>query len=112
MIRRQPRSTRTDTLFPYTTLFRSIFDDKIIGGHIDPHAAIAQVQKSTIAQCHGRFRANPFAPLAGCAGRSASALECAAIYYRGGLSPCQSSEERRVGKEWFSTCRSRWSQDY
>src|SRR3546814_8312696 len=24
MIRRQPRSTRTDTLFPYTTLFRSI----------------------------------------------------------------------------------------
>src|SRR3546814_6462032 len=27
MIRRPPRSTRTDTLFPYTTLFRS-------GGHI------------------------------------------------------------------------------
>src|SRR3546814_6176978 len=25
MIRRPPRSTRTDTLFPYTTLFRSIF---------------------------------------------------------------------------------------
>src|SRR3546814_14982039 len=27
MIRRPPRSTRTDTLFPYTTLFRSIFDE-------------------------------------------------------------------------------------
>src|SRR3546814_11207184 len=29
MIRRPPRSTRTDTLFPYTTLFRSfpVFDD-------------------------------------------------------------------------------------
>src|SRR3546814_6510630 len=26
MIRRPPRSTRTDTLFPYTTLFRSDFD--------------------------------------------------------------------------------------
>src|SRR3546814_18597151 len=26
MIRRPPRSTRTDTLFPYTTLFRSLFD--------------------------------------------------------------------------------------
>src|SRR3546814_5828013 len=26
MIRRPPRSTRTDTLFPYTTLFRSIQD--------------------------------------------------------------------------------------
>src|SRR3546814_3718036 len=36
MIRRPPRSTRTDTLFPYTTLFRSalrfpepIFSDKV-----------------------------------------------------------------------------------
>src|SRR3546814_4545508 len=27
MIRRPPRSTRTDTLFPYTTLFRSHFPD-------------------------------------------------------------------------------------
>src|SRR3546814_12092044 len=27
MIRRPPRSNRTDTLFPYTTLFRSIHDD-------------------------------------------------------------------------------------
>src|SRR3546814_6334674 len=26
MIRRPPRSTRTDTLVPYTTLFRSIFE--------------------------------------------------------------------------------------
>src|SRR3546814_5664135 len=25
MIRRPPRSTRTDTLFPYTTIFRSLF---------------------------------------------------------------------------------------
>src|SRR3546814_14209402 len=28
MIRRQPRSTRTDTLFPYTTLFRSSHDQR------------------------------------------------------------------------------------
>src|SRR3546814_8625072 len=27
MIRRPPRSTRTDTLFPYTTLFRSVLID-------------------------------------------------------------------------------------
>src|SRR3546814_4271081 len=27
MIRRPPRSTRTDTLFPYTTLFRSSYSD-------------------------------------------------------------------------------------
>src|SRR3546814_1282140 len=30
MIRRPPRSTRTDTLFPYTTLFRSL---EIVLGH-------------------------------------------------------------------------------
>src|SRR3546814_3951082 len=29
MIRRPPRSTRTDTLFPYTTLFRSIRREEI-----------------------------------------------------------------------------------
>src|SRR3546814_16030827 len=27
MIRRPPRSTRTDTLFPYTTLFRSVGEE-------------------------------------------------------------------------------------
>src|SRR3546814_14488574 len=31
MIRRPPRSTRTDTLFPYTTLFRSKFDCEVVG---------------------------------------------------------------------------------
>src|SRR3546814_13127336 len=39
MIRRPPRSTRTDTLFPYTTLFRSIVDrhrlvEPVLGEHI------------------------------------------------------------------------------
>src|SRR3546814_19925671 len=33
MIRRPPRSTRTDTLFPYTTLFRSL--EQVPGGHDD-----------------------------------------------------------------------------
>src|SRR3546814_13272667 len=42
MIRRPPRSTRTDTLFPYTTLFRSarrrpLFHDAVHGGRL--HAA-------------------------------------------------------------------------
>src|SRR3546814_2949549 len=32
MIRRPPRSTRTDTLFPYTTLFRSDDQRREIGG--------------------------------------------------------------------------------
>src|SRR3546814_926949 len=50
MIRRPPRSTRTDTLFPYTTLFRSprfeaarVFEigHDIIGG-FPPHRDIAR----------------------------------------------------------------------
>src|SRR3546814_2539293 len=36
MIRRPPRSTRTDTLFPYTTLFRS---DRAAGRHRDDDLA-------------------------------------------------------------------------
>src|SRR3546814_18693218 len=35
MIRRPPRSTRTDTLFPYTTLFRSV-DRRLGHPWIDP----------------------------------------------------------------------------
>src|SRR3546814_20106578 len=46
MIRRPPRSTRTDTLFPYTTLFRSHHIDlkailapaKAVFGHFLQHA--------------------------------------------------------------------------
>src|SRR3546814_1794724 len=32
MIRRPPRSTRTDTLFPYTTLFRSTSSEQVESG--------------------------------------------------------------------------------
>src|SRR3546814_16215921 len=41
MIRRPPRSTRTDTLFPYTTLFRSL-GDRIV---VMEHGRVAQVGK-------------------------------------------------------------------
>src|SRR3546814_19194378 len=39
MIRRPPRSTRTDTLFPYTTLFRSAYGDRTLPGDKSRHAA-------------------------------------------------------------------------
>src|SRR3546814_16744279 len=38
MIRRPPRSTRTDTLFPYTTLFRSLLEAK---GEIIAHEVVS-----------------------------------------------------------------------
>src|SRR3546814_15228666 len=41
MIRRPPRSTRTDTLFPYTTLFRSpqALDPGLLAGIVAGHLA-------------------------------------------------------------------------
>src|SRR3546814_2454480 len=44
MIRRQPRSTRTDTLFPYTTLFRSVLESTL-GVHRD--AAVPEYHSDT-----------------------------------------------------------------
>src|SRR3546814_5027847 len=43
MIRRPPRSTRTDTLFPYTTLFRSLAPD---AGLQAPGASLSFAQGS------------------------------------------------------------------
>src|SRR3546814_3277272 len=41
MIRRPPRSTRTDTLFPYTTLFRSaVFEAPAIVARLDDIAVV------------------------------------------------------------------------
>src|SRR3546814_3606502 len=59
-IRRPPRSTRTDTLFPYTTLFRSLFDPPrggrprgrgAVGGHRAGHpGAIAGIGLVMLAE--------------------------------------------------------------
>src|SRR3546814_4113731 len=46
MIRRPPRSTRTDTLFPYTTLFRS--DVEIIALGADILAALGLGEHTTL----------------------------------------------------------------
>src|SRR3546814_1660245 len=48
MIRRPPRSTRTDTLFPYTTLFRSSSDSRsdLFGEPVKPHPAGSLAKRS------------------------------------------------------------------
>src|SRR3546814_5124219 len=59
MIRRPPRSTRTDTLFPYTTLFRSL---QLLGGAqdaIDELAAVAARQPQRLAHHPEGDRAGP-----------------------------------------------------
>src|SRR3546814_11667189 len=62
MIRRPPRSTRTDTLFPYTTLFRSLLErfgeQAAVGAHGLPLRAMREKTPHHIADgCAGRVRA-------------------------------------------------------
>src|SRR3546814_17971474 len=48
MIRRPPRSTRTDTLFPYTTLFRSISGQvhRLLLRGLEPVRAVVAVERA------------------------------------------------------------------
>src|SRR3546814_1922924 len=50
MLRRPPRSTRTDTLFPYTTLFRSRFDRR---HHLRPLAGAVRADQA--GRCRGAY---------------------------------------------------------
>src|SRR3546814_4730885 len=62
MIRRPPRSTRTDTLFPYTTLFRSL--DVGIGSNsnITERGMAAEVDRAMVWQVDARTGAHkPYA---------------------------------------------------
>src|SRR3546814_20220635 len=119
MIRRPPRSTRTDTLFPYTTLFRSIgkqivhtgFGRRILAQHAD-HAfreEWAHPDEHAIErriELHRRDQVLRSGPRRGIDGRVVIGRR------RGGiLRPRRRrrSEERRVGKECERTCRSLWS---
>src|SRR3546814_17542782 len=122
MIRRPPRSTRTDTLFPYTTLFRSQLE---VGQHVARLANVARARNELLQgnrldhgcspdgmkaqvtitrpkspkgslHSHSEIGACP-RDQAASAGRTDEALDTGR------------SEERRVGKECVSTCRYRWS---
>src|SRR3546814_16006354 len=57
MIRRPPRSTRTDTLFPYTTLFRSP-----IPGKTPAHAGVFLSRNQSLLQARLQPRALALAP--------------------------------------------------
>src|SRR3546814_2291330 len=52
MIRRPPRSTRTDTLFPYTTRFRSAAS----GGPFGCHPRRSQCRQVLAVECPGTAR--------------------------------------------------------
>src|SRR3546814_1890415 len=150
MIRRPPRSTRTDTLFPYTTLFRS----KQVLIELSPDPSFLQQPVESEAQVEEAarplweyldalhphlWRGGDAFPASGPAQRQLlddGEVDIALSFYpseassaiASGLLPETArtfvldggtignthfvairSEERRVGKECVSTCRSRWS---
>src|SRR3546814_20763705 len=103
MIRRPPRSTRTDTLFPYTTLFRSVCSHRGLRLVTEPCRARGLIRcpyHSWSYALDGSLKATPFI---GGPGTST----CEGFDKAGhGLKPVRSrSEESRVGKECVSTGR-------
>src|SRR3546814_11910881 len=133
MIRRPPRSTRTDTLFPYTTLFRSVS-----GCEPGPHSASAtplglllgtlllpqatsndrNIPTQTVRQQDIDIAFSPYAIIAlrstlqGAAGIFCRRHSSASRADRDSSMFCTCSricsirsEERRVGKECVSTFR-------
>src|SRR3546814_13688757 len=90
MRRRPPRSTRTDTLFPYTTLFRSLRTGL---DTLEICTVVLRVLARTLTDlAKEREPERLFEPETGAA-----------------FDQLLRSEERRVGTECVSTCRSRWS---
>src|SRR3546814_11064010 len=116
MTRRPPRSTRTDTLLPYTTLFRSARPSR----HPDKSArrkpgrktqpigeiALAFARDERINSKHETVVTARMRSCHELRGQSAIFENVDLEQFRTRQSR---SEERRVGKECVSTCRSRWS---
>src|SRR3546814_82572 len=76
MIRRPPRSTRTDTLFPYTTLFRSAaMVDCAPGDSRDPRRALLRGHAAWHKRGRRRLRARSVPPRRGCRMTESSALQ-------------------------------------
>src|SRR3546814_16922895 len=128
MIRLPPRSTRTDTLFPYTTLFRSCPEavaDAVFFLLLAPWERWTAMPRTNIFGFQIPWiytvDSDPFKLPA--APPSADNLTFSPDFWtdrwgveheveapaRVGFDAAVRSEERRVGKECVSTCRSRWS---
>src|SRR3546814_19846019 len=120
MIRRPPRSTRTDTLFPYTTLFRSFaliqeirqfFDGPLaLSGSIANGGAVlaAEAMGADFAYVGSAFIATDEANASDAYKQAivdgAAADIVSTNYFPGGHRPA----ERRVGKACVSKCSWRW----
>src|SRR3546814_18854258 len=133
MIRRPPRSTRTDTLFPYTTLFRSrahLQGEKEVLAELDGVAgAVGDVRERRAADDVVEADRKPrllgeLDRVGGAVGdeaerHAAEARPIVADRWNGDgpgqrcvTTERQQTEERRVGKECVGTFSSRCGPDY
>src|SRR3546814_17680467 len=102
MLRRPPRSTRTDTLFPYTTLFRSVITET------DQNQVPSYI---FVSPRHVLRTRHPSAVRLGMVVRTQNGE----VFIVGDNGPGEHaqgilrSEERRVGTGCVRKCRSRWS---
>src|SRR3546814_18130046 len=123
MIRPQPSTTRTDTLFPYTTLFRSdasvhivTHEDRASGDRPDGSLSVLGAGPPYFRPAYRSLRQHGVRTMkqvavvgAGLIGRG-----WAIVFARAGCDVALydtapgRSEERRVGTESVSTCRSGW----
>src|SRR3546814_14443234 len=105
---RPPRSTRTDTLFPYTTLCRS--GPRYPVALCRAHADGLEPRGGEVLADRAEGDAGPAAAAAQPRGEGAAGVghrPSVLLPGAAGGEPLR-SEERRVGKECVRTCRSRW----
>src|SRR3546814_12069792 len=114
MIRHPPRSTRTDTLCPDTTLFRSDRSKAVFGNlsfklldNLKLNAGYRHTwDREGVCAVNTRpFFGDPIRSYGECLATAGSFAD--SVKFDAGR-----SEERRVGTECVSTCRSRWSPDH
>src|SRR3546814_14066356 len=105
MIPLPPRYTRTATLFPYTTLFRSVPIARPFPPGNSSIVLLIQALHERFSFLIGHlFCENCIGLIIFCCYVKAAQVKDTVL-----IGANQRSEERRVGKEFVSKCRSRWS---
>src|SRR3546814_11151809 len=122
MILPPPSSTRTDTLFPYTTLFRSYVTrnpggyfaentkqhEQAVGPFDRPWPRALSAMFNALSRMGGTGDSAPSPPALPQAGAAYTGAPGWGQQRRTWRRPMR-SEESRVGKECVRTCGSRWS---